>query len=1010
MLAELTKFGENTTLIAESGVQFIDFGLDLAKARQMPAHGFFKDENGGVVRLDYDVSEGNYMQPLGGADTAAGLRRARVKPLFEIAAQDSVDLFDGIWLPIPMLRARPGRSFDLGPSNWARAQVVRLDNPDDEGRTHRLTIAFDTSLMSPSTDGSVSYLAPEPKDVGAGHAFILAARGLEPLPFVKLHWVAEWIRDAYRGNVGAKLKLDAEEAEAELRRGIDTAHYLTFLATIEQMAAVPRVTLRTNGTDQISEPINVDLVLDVGNSRTCGILIEDHPQGDSWMRNRYELSLRDLSRPHLVYNEPFDSRMEFNKAGFGPENYSSLSGRGSAFNWPSIARIGPEATRLAANRRGMEGATGLSSPKRYLWDEDRYVPGWRFNHTYGVEAHEQLATAQPFCKFIDEAGQVLFRPNAGGADLTPVFEPHYSRSSLMEMMLSEVLLQALSQINSPMQRMRQAHADLPRRLRRVVLTVPPSMSLPEQRIMKQRMDDAVVLIWKSLGWHAEDADPADDQHRPVPEFPEIIMKWDEATCGQVVYLYAECDNHFGGDPRRFFNVMRRRDTEPSATEQLRIATIDIGGGTTDLVVTDYVIKEAEGNAVKIEPVQLFRDGFKLAGDDILLQVIQRVILPAVEAQLDAAGVTSSKTVLSRLIGAENLDIQQLALRQQFTLQVLHPAALAILHRYENFDPAAGDTVETIPLRDLLSARLVPQERVLNYFNNGIRRVAGQSELNFDVLAAPIQLDLERLHRLFLSDEFDLYGPINSLCDIVASYNCDILLLTGRPSRLLGVQELVRSLLAVTPDRVIPLHNYRAGTWYPFHRHGRIQDPKTTAAVGAMICVLAQGRLPNFNLLSSRFDLRSTMRYLGRLDGRNLISTNDVFLSDIRLDDENYELPEKPFPMSGPMRLGFRQIASPRWTATPLYTLTYSDEARERLHEKVLLVTLKKDTSHGTRNAKSARDQGSERFRIHQVFERGDDGKPGSAISRDKLILRLNTLNSTSDGTLGYWLDTGAVYL
>jgi hypothetical protein len=169
-------------------------------------------------------------------------------------------------------------------------------------------------------------------------------------------------------------------------------------------------------------------------------------------------------------------------------------------------------------------------------------------------------------------------------------------------------------------------------------------------------------------------------------------------------------------------------------------------------------------------------------------------------------------------------------------------------------------------------------------------------------------------------------------------------------------------------------------------------------------------LPNFNLLSNQFDLRSTMRYFGRLDERNLISANDVFLSDLNLDDPEFTLPERPFPMSGPMRLGFRQVAAPRWTATPLYTLNYSDEARQELHEHVLLVTLEKDRSRMNRRAKSARDQGSERFRIARVAVRGADGKEASSVGKDKLVLRLNTLNSSSDGATGYWLDTGSVYL
>ena len=53
-------------------------------------------------------------------------------------------------------------------------------------------------------------------------------------------------------------------------------------------------------------------------------------------------------------------------------------GRRDAFQWATIARVGKEAARLASRREGNEGSTGLSSPKRYLWDDARYEQGWRF--------------------------------------------------------------------------------------------------------------------------------------------------------------------------------------------------------------------------------------------------------------------------------------------------------------------------------------------------------------------------------------------------------------------------------------------------------------------------------------------------------------------------------------------------------------------------------------------------------------------------------------------------------
>jgi hypothetical protein len=1004
MLAELIQLGENVTLIADSGLQFLDFGLKLDRINRAPQAGFAKEAGGALVRLDYDEAEDSYRMPKP-AGAPAGVARVKEKPIIQIGLSDTVALMDGTWLPIPVLRVRPGRSFDLGPTNWARARLVKLRSPDEDGHTHRLTVAIDTAILPIPSDRAIGYLAPQESDIGAGHPFKFAARGFEPLPFLQLDWVARWSREAYRQNAARFLRYEDSEIEREVGRGFDIAHYLTFLGLLDQFVQIPQITLIHNSNDKVHPTIDVDLVLDVGNSRTCGILIEDQDREESSLQSRYQLALRNLSEPHLVYRDPFESRVEFNQPSFGPEGVSSLSGRANAFSWPTIARIGPEATKLAASRRGTGGSTGLSSPKRYLWDEEAYLHGWRFNESKSEGGPERHATAYPYCQFINEVGEPLFALEEGDPRRMPVFEPHYSRSSLMMIMLSEVLLQALSQINNPMQRMRQAQSNMPRRLRRIVLTVPPSMPLPEQRILKRRMDDAVATVWKSMGWHDEMA-AMDDQSRPPKlAFPEIIMKWDEATCGQLVYLFSECANHFGGDPRSFFRAMRRRDVAGTKEEKLRVASIDIGGGTTDLVVTDYVLLPAEGNAVKIEPRQLFRDGFRLAGDDIVLETIKSQLVPAIEAALKQAGVKEVESLLSRLIGSESLTIENQVLRQQFSAQVLVPAALTLLHLYENYDPVERAPSRSMTLEELLQGR--PQERTIAYFNRGVKRDLLQGG-EFDILNVAIPIDLDRLHEMFLGKDIDLNGPLSWLSTVVSKFACDVLLLTGRPSRLPGVQEMVRSLMPVSPDRIIPLHNYRTGPWYPFHKHGRIQDPKTTAAVGAMLCVLAEGRLTNFSILSDRFDLKSTMRYFGRLDGNNLIQTDDVYFGDIDLDNPEYQLPEKQIAMSGPLRLGFRQVNSPHWTAAPLYSLTYREEARQELHNLSLLVTFDLDRSGGNRRAKSARDQGLERFRIQRVAVREADGSEGRTIGRDRLQLKFKTLNSNALETNDYWFDTGSI--
>lgn len=41
--------------------------------------------------------------------------------------------------------------------------------------------------------------------------------------------------------------------------------------------------------------------------------------------------------------------------------------------------------------------------------------------------------------------------------------------------------------------------------------------------------------------------------------PEIQMEWDEASCGQLVWLYNEAISHFGGQTEAFFASLARPD-------------------------------------------------------------------------------------------------------------------------------------------------------------------------------------------------------------------------------------------------------------------------------------------------------------------------------------------------------------------------------------------------------------------------------------------------------------------
>lgn len=994
MLSELVEFSENATLIMRSGIQFLDFGLSLDLRKEPPGEFALQSSQQSLARLEWDERRDRYVHP---ADPGIV-----VKPKLSISVDESIKLLDGCWLPLPFLRSGSQRRFDQGPTTWARARMVKLETGDDlRGHTHRLTVAFDTNVLDGTDD--TAYLAPTRADVQTGATFLLAYRAHEMGWFPEMPWVDEWLQEVFRDEAVRRLRIPAEDVEEELTQWSHHAHYLNFLALIGTKARLPEIRVRSNAPDDVYVPIPVDMVLDVGNSRTCGILVEEHPQQHDGLKNRYELTIRDLSEPHKVYQEPFESRVEFAQTLLGKEHLACKGGRNDAFVWPTIARVGREAARLANHRRGTEGSTGLSSPKRYLWDEDRYEPGWRFNVAFNKEDIEPHATGAPFSNLINERGEALHELPED--ERMPVFMPKYSRSSLMTFLLSEILIHALCQINSPAQRIKQGDPEKPRHLRSIIITVPPSMPKPERRIFAARLEQAMALVWKALGWHPEDdaIDAVDAAGNPTawPHFPAIHTEWDEATCAQAVYLFSEIHEHFGGRPEDFFRILRRSGSSQPG-QAITIGSIDIGGGTSDLVVADYRLDHGQGANVYILPEQRLRDGFKIAGDDLLLEVIQKMVVPSIETALLDFGVADPSPLLSQLIGAETLSVQDRTLRQRLALEVFYPLGLRILHAYERFDPTQPTEPRILKIGEVLAGAEQPSDHVIQHFALGVKRAIGTREKDFDLLNVPVSFDLHRLHRYFLEDQFELCKTIRALCEIVYLYHCDVLLLSGRPSCMPGVLALFRRLLPLPPDRIVPLHGYRAGVWYPFHRDGRISDPKTTAVVGAMICKVGGARrIPNFNFLAHAFKVYSTVRHLGLIDQNLVLRTGDVYYRDINLDDENYELPETPFEVRARMILGFRQLTSERWPATPLYVLDLSERAKQILASAdrsgpvVIQVALKLDQKKGA---------GPESFSVASA-----NTSHGTSLNPSKdILLKLNTLTTVGIGESSYWLDTGSI--
>ncbi|EAX0667203.1 virulence factor SrfB, partial [Salmonella enterica subsp. enterica serovar Typhimurium] len=543
-------------------------------------------------------------------------------------------------------------------------------------------------------------------------------------------------------------------------------------------------------------------------------------------------------------------------------------------------------------------------------------------------------------------------------------------------------------------------------LRTLILTLPSAMPKQEREIFRQRMFEALALVWKAMGWHPQDEDfttPKQREKSVVP-VPEIQMEWDEASCGQLVWLYNEAISHYAGRTESFFNALARPDRQPEPGvvpgRALRVASIDIGGGTTDMAIVHYQLDDGVGANVKITPHLLFREGFKVAGDDLLLDIIQRCVLPSLQTALQRAGVTDAAALLATLFGDSGRIDTQAILRQQTALQLFMPLGHAVLSAWEQSDindPFAGLHAT---FGDLLIRR--PTSNVMNYIQQAIDHALPSGSPTFDIFNVPLQIQFSQLQESLLAGQFTLTTPLHAVCEAISHYHCDILLVTGRPTCLPGVQALIRHLQPVPVNRIVWMDKYQVHEWYPFSQQGRIGNPKSTAAVGAMLCSLALDlRLPRFNFKAADIGAYSTVRYLGVLDNTvNTLRDENIWYHEIDLDKPGATLDARlHFPLRGNVTLGFRQLANSRWPATPLYCLSINSAelAKTIAGDGVLNVRLKLRGS--------SKDSAPESFILSDAWLQ--DGTP---VAADALTLKLNTLADRRHSGSHYWIDSGSVYL
>lgn len=1034
-------------LAPNSGVQFISRSFDAGQARltrrfvERPAAVGSNEETVRVI-LDpaYDPRD---------PESDINIPYYRDSREYTVSQNDALAPFLNRWVPVPFI-AHPAHNaeqsdldpeFRYGPTNWARVRVVQ----DAGGTSYTAVFAFDTAVdRRPVVDESAQaqvFTTPLEMHLGAAWEFSFVSR--YDLVSWFLHkpdanaedggghdwgeWARKWVTQCLDDYRLARYRGRASRSGEDNGKHEALARYLTFLEVLQKAARPPK--LRFIREDADTRPVDVELVLDIGNSRTHGILIERLPNQDTVdLATSYTLSIRDLQQPEILYKGAFESDVELFEAQFGEEHLSRLSGRASAFIWPSAVRLGPEAARIRQAQEGNEVFSGLSSPKRYLWDVRTRVQEWRFPQKQYKNDTPPLVARQLRNK-LNARGDVLgdipknrglYQRVNGRIDETRSRRMTYSRSSFYSFMMAEVVCQAIVQINCPDRREQRQQSALPRRLSRIILTLPSSTPVREQMLMKLRTDAAIELLWDQMGWVVEDPKTLRRDDR-VPR-PHIQVAWDEASCVQTVWLYGEIARKFGGRMGSFFALKGRERQQPlhdgkmgPIRPSLRVASVDVGGGTTDLMITTYY---PEGD-VALDPVQNFREGYRVAGDDILKAVLEGVVVESIARKLEWAGLAEPQHLLRRLLGADRADMtqQERHARRQFVNQVLRPVGLGLLQAYEQHEVDTPSRVEQRSIAAFLKpgaasddAELPVHPRVLAYLLDPVRE-KGLPDFPLGAVEVPIDFDqLAGIVRRVLG------GVFGSVAEALHCMDPDVVLLSGRPTRLPVVADMLMERLGVAPDRVVMMHQYTPGSWYPISgdaKAGRIGDPKTTSAVGGMLCALSERELTNFTLFTQRLQLKSTANYIGELKNDNFMPQDKVIFD--AKDLENGSVQSKEFDFLAKMRLGSRQLPYDRWIASPLYLVRLEKPNSAFKPSLPIRVTIERELEPVDDEEQSSEDVLDSEARKEELKLTGAIGARGERIEVDRepaedanrrdwasIQMRFQTLADEE----GYWLDTG----
>ena len=551
--------------------------------------------------------------------------------------------------------------------------------------------------------------------------------------------------------------------------------------------------------DENNNPIPCLLSIDLGNSRTMATLIDDYQ--NSRMLNFYPIKFRHDSREECG---DMSSLISF----VNPEDFDEECRL-------SFVKIGELAEYNAfLINKDFSGEYMLSSPKRYYWDNDPVMRGWK-----AIAEDRNTRKLESF--FASRINKVKL-----------------SKADMLCGIIAEIYEQACHYLYNDFPKDVRSHRGEPRYINAVHITYPSAMNSKELEKYREKLEFGLKSY---LGIF-----------EGIPNV-ELFTDVDEASAVLAFYIYSEIRN---ARSAKFF--LKNFGRRCPGGHSLRIASIDIGGGTSDISVAEIVNGNDDSSSDAEMRLQL-NFGINKAGELLLYNLLKKeLILRAINSLKDTdIDDEQIKANYNSVIYSDDNDLKEFnVLLREMAIKV----ACAIEKDNQQGGSQNGEaTTVVIP---------ISSQRAKNFF----QEVLQCREEDLDVKKITITID-EELKRSYTRLVWEVFNDTAVLfANFIAAYQVDRVIFSGKTFELSTIYNMFKGKIALPCENIINMNNYNAGSWYNGKDGHIIKDSKQATTLGGALHLLG-----NLNL---RFvDNNSSQPYVWTKVSRD---NPDIYYEDDRL--------------------------------------------------------------------------------------------------------------------------------